>query len=137
MGGGTMIAEDLAEIIADAEGPASLCEVSLEGYECFCCRMIARPAYGTGRDPRPKLLAWASADDMPRGADWGYGLILADDLPGPLGDAVRGRITDARGHVWRIEAAKPIVEADPETGALLNVAWRLALRGTQRAARKA
>lgn len=130
-----MIAEDLAEIIADPEGAASLCEVALEGYECFCCRMIARPAYGTGRDPRPKLLAWANADDLPRGADWGYGLILADDLPGMITEIARGKITDGRGYVWRIEAAKPIVETDAETGALKNVAWRMALRGTQRAMR--
>lgn len=116
-----MIAEDLAEIMADPEGPASLCEVALEGCECFCCRMIARPAYGTGRDPRPKLLSWVNADD----------------LPGPMTDIARGKITDGRGHVWRIEAAKPVVETNPETGALENVAWRLALRGTQRAIRKA
>lgn len=131
-----MIADDLAEIIADPQGPASICEVALDGFDCFCCRMIARPAYGTGRDPRPKILAWASADDLPRGADWGYGLIMAYDLPRPLTADARGKITDARGHVWRIEAAKPIVETDPETGALENIAWRFALRGTQRATRK-
>lgn len=130
-----MIAEDLAEIIHDPEGPACLCTLELPGLEPFGVLMIARPSYGGDLDPRGKLFAWAGSGDMPRGADWGYGLVLASDLPAALEETSAGKVTDGRGCVWRIEAAKPVLETDPESRELRAVAWRLALRGTQRATR--
>lgn len=130
-----MIAEDLAEIIHDPEGPASLCTLELPGLEPFGALMIVRPSYGGDLDPRGKLFAWAGSGDMPRGADWGYGLVLASDLPVALEETTVGKVTDSRGYVWRVEAARPVLETDPESRELRAVAWRLALRGTQRATR--
>ncbi len=130
-----MIAEDIAEIIHDPDGPASLCNVEAPDAEPRPVRMIARPSYGSVLDPRNRLLAWADTANMPRGADWGYGLMLAADAPEGMTETTSFSVVDGTGRRWRVEAARPVLETEQESGALRAVAWRLALRGTQRAVR--
>ncbi|MFQ8888729.1 MAG: hypothetical protein ACLR7Z_10700 [Bilophila wadsworthia] len=68
------------------------------------------------------------------GADWGYGLMLAEDArrtcPAPRFD-----LLDGMGQRWRTEAARMVIDRD-ENGMPHLVAWRLLLRGTQRATRR-
>lgn len=130
-----MTADDIAEIIHDPDGPASLCRVEAPGTEPRNVRMIARPSYGSLLDPRNRLLAWADSASMPRGADWGYGLALAGDMPDGMTESTSFVVVDGTGQRWRVESAKPILETEQESGVLRAVAWRLALRGTQRAVR--
>lgn len=136
-----MIAVDLADIIVDEDGPACVCSLALKGAEePLSIRMICRASYGSNLDPRGKLLAWLDDASMPRGSDWGYGLALAKDLPSDMSQSVpsdmsqsvQGDITDAAGNVWRIEAARPILDVNCTTIA----AWRFALSGLRRVVRR-
>lgn len=128
-----MISDDIADIIADEGGPACVCSLAIKGADGpLSIRMVCRAAYGNSLDPRGKLLAWLDDASMPRGSDWGYGLALAADLPPDMHDTVKGDITDAMGNVWRIEAARPILEASGDKAA----AWRFALSGVRRAVRR-
>lgn len=128
-----MIAVDLADIIVDEDGPACVCSLAFKGAEePLSIRMICRASYGSNLDPRGKLLAWLDDASMPRGADWGYGLALAKDLPSDMSQSVQGDITDAAGNVWRIEAARPILDVNCTTIA----AWRFALSGLRRVVRR-
>lgn len=128
-----MIADDLADIIVNEDGPACVCSLALKGAEePLSIRMICRASYGNNLDPRGKLLAWLDDASMPRGSDWGYGLALAKDLPPDMSQNVQGDITDAAGNVWRIEAARPILEVNGATAA----AWRFALSGLRRVMRR-
>lgn len=129
-----MTTEILFDLMDDPDGPACLCTVELAGLPGCKLRMVCQPAYGSSLDPRGRLLAWAGTADLPRGADWGYGLALARDLPSEMTATASGQIHDGAGQTWRIEAARPIREADA-AGALVAVGWRFALRGTQRAVR--
>ena len=68
-------------------------------------------------------------------ADWGYGLMLAEDAPADMSEAPRFDLLDGMGQRWRTEAARMVIDRD-ENGMPHLVAWRLLLRGTQRATRR-
>ena len=72
---------------------------------------------------------------MPPGAGGGYGLMLAEDAPEDRSEAPRCDLLDGMGQRWRTEAARMVIDRD-ENGMPHLVAWRLLLRGTQRATRR-
>lgn len=123
--------QDLAQVIGDLGTYVTL---DPEG-EARTVYMVCRQNYGGVDSIRNKLLAWADSASIPPGADWGYGLMLAEDAPTDMSEAPRFDLLDGMGKRWRTEAARMVIDRD-ENGMPHLVAWRLLLRGTQRATRR-
>lgn len=98
--------------------------------------MLVNATSSGGIHSRYSALSFVDKSTLQRGADWGYGLLLGEDAPEDMEPQTRLIITDSLGGQWECEAAKAITEINPETRCLYVVAWRLALRGKQRAVRR-
>ena len=122
---------DLAQVIGDL---GTYVTIDPEG-ENRTVYMVCRQHYGGSGDIRNKLLAWADASGIPPGANWGYGLMLAEDAPADMSESPRFDLLDGIGQRWRTEAARMVIDRDGN-GTPRLVAWRLLLRGTQRAVRR-
>lgn len=127
------IAADLQEIMADL-GTACRLKGPTDA-EPFPLDMIVRPI-GNGRiDSRNGLAGFVDVASLPRGADFGYGLLLAADAPEGMHEEIKLTITDSMGRQWTSEAASPLCDTNPETRVAFVVGWRLILRGKQRMTR--
>lgn len=127
------LAADLAEVFADF---ATWCEV--QGKEEDAPRsvfMVVRGQSSGSINSRDNLLAFIDKTTLPRGANWGYGVIMAADAPAGMNEESRLMITDASGEIWECESAKPFYGVNEETHQKELVAWRMALRGKQRMVR--
>ena len=123
--------QDLAQAIGDLGTYVTL---DPDG-EARTVYMVCRQNYGGVDSIRNKLLAWADSASIPPGAAWGYGLMLAEAAPADLSEAPRFALLAGMGQRWRTEAARMVIDRD-ENGMPHLVAWRLLLRGTQRATRR-
>lgn len=72
--------QDLAQAIGDLGTYVTL---DPDG-EARTVYMVCRQNYGGVDSIRNKLLAWADSASIPPGADWGYGLMLAEDAPADM-----------------------------------------------------
>ena len=122
---------DLAQVIGDMGTYVTL---DPDG-EARTVYMVCRQNYGGTCDIRNSLLAWADAAGIPPGASWGYGLMLAEDAPKDMSESPRFDLLDGVGQRWRTEAARMVIDREA-SGTPRLVAWRLLLRGTQRAVRR-
>ena len=126
-------AADLADIFADH---AEWCEVQAEGENAPRNVCMVAQAFSSGNiDSRNKALSFIDKSTIPRGADWGYGLMWAADAPADMNAESKLTITDSAGQVYTCEAARPVYDLDADTRKKVCVAWRLALRGKQRMVR--
>ena len=123
--------QDLAQAIGDLGTYVTL---DPDG-EARTVYMVCRQNYGGVDSIRNKLLAWADSASIPPRAGGGGGRILAEDAPPDMSEAPRFDLLDGMGQRWRTEAARMVIDRD-ENGMPHLVAWRLLLRGTQRATRR-
>jgi hypothetical protein len=119
--------DDIQEIVNDF---GSRCQVEQVARPVF---MILYPLSSGHISSRLNALQFVDKTTLPRGADWAYGLILAEDAPPAVADA-RLKVTDNLGAVWNAESVKALLGVD-DGGMKYVIAWRLALRGTQHGVR--
>ncbi len=126
-------AADLADIFADH---AEWCSVQVKGEsEARQVLMVAHPFSSGSIDARSKALSFIDKSTLPRGADWGYGLMWAADAPADMNAETQLEIVDSAGQAYAVDAARPVYDIDEATRMKVCVAWRLALRGKQRMVR--
>lgn len=124
---------DLADIFADH---AQWCDVfSCQNEEPRHVLMVVQPISSGNIDSRKNLLAFFDKATMPRGADWGYGLIWAKDAPEAMSEEAKIKVKDSLDKLWTCEAARAVCSLDPQSRKQEIIAWRLALRGKQRMVR--
>ncbi len=127
------LAVDFEDVFNDF---ASCCEIESQGGgEPYFALLVVRGA-GSGRiDSRNALAHIVDVSSLPRGADFGYGLMWADDAPVNMNPEAKITIRESTGDTWMVEAARPIYDVDPSTRQKRLVVWRLVLRGKQRMVR--
>lgn len=124
---------DLSDIFADH---AAWCEVCGENEDLPRRVLMVVQGLSSGSiNSRNNLLAFIDKSILPRGADWGYGLIWADDAPAGMKPETRITVTDSAGQEWSCESAKAVHGIDAATRCKVVLAWRLALRSKQRMVR--
>lgn len=124
---------DIADVFRDF---AAACHVHVDGEDAPRQVDMITQSLSSGRiNTRNNLLAFMDTSTMPAGADWGYGLIRAEDAPAGMTQETKMTVTDSAGRVWRSEAAMAVCDIDPENRRQRIIAWRLALRGKQRMVR--
>ena len=123
------IANDIAQVIADF---GSLCVVQAEGQEPMPeCMILVRRMSSGKIETRRNVFPFFDLQTAPRGADWAYGLMLAEDAPANMHEKMRLTVVDSDGEKYRCDAASPMLSVDFETRKKTVVAWRMALRGVQ------
>jgi hypothetical protein len=128
-----MIADILTDIFAEY---AEVCEVAPEGgAEAYPALIVLQGRSVGAINPRNNLLPFLDKKVLPQGADWEYGLIMAADAPQDMQPVTRLTVIDSTGRKLSCEAAQPVYELDRETRVKSVVAWRMAMRGKQRAIR--
>lgn len=127
-------ASDLEDIFTDHAECCTLCDCPGEKEARFAL-MVVRALSSGSINSRNNLLAFIDKSILPRGADWGYGLIWAEDAPEDMNQEIEMTVTDSTGQTWSCESAKAVYDVDETTRLKVVVAWRLALRGKQRMTR--
>ena len=124
---------DLQDVFNDF---AAYCQVQGTGETAPRQVLMVTQALSSGSiNSRNNLLSFIDKTTLPRGADWGYGLIWAQDAPEGMNPEIKMTVADSTGQEWSCESAKPVYDIDETTRQKVVVAWRLALRGKQRMVR--
>ena len=83
-----------------------------------------------------RRMPFMNPGSLPSGADWEYGLIMAEDAPEGMTPETRLSLVEwGTGRILSCEAAEPVYDLDRDTRERIVVAWRLALRCKQRMVR--
>ena len=133
-GGAAMIAvADLQDIFNDF---STYCQVQSEGEDAPRQVLMVTQALSSGSiNSRNNMLSFIDRTTLPRGADWGYGLIWAQDAPDGMNPEIKMAVTDSTGQEWSCDSAKAVYDIDETARLKVVVAWRLVLRGKQRMVR--
>jgi hypothetical protein len=125
-------AGEIQDVIDDY---GTICEIiDKETAQSQDKKIVVRSISTGSINTRMDILSFADKSSLPRGADYGYALIMAGDAPENMRPEIKLVIIDNLGGVWTTEAAKPLYGIDKNSLKYV-IAWRVLLRGKQRAVR--
>ena len=130
-----MIAADDLQDVFDDHAECCLLQGKDEPEPRFALAVVQAASSGS-LNGRNHMRPFIDTANLPRGADWGYGLIWAEDAPPGMNTEIKMTVTDSTEQEWSCESARAVYDLDGESRQKVLVAWRLVLRGKQRMTRR-